>query len=336
MRKCDSCGKLYQESKDVFCPHCGAVAQKQCTHASSFDSNRYDRGEIYKGNTTQYQNATYNKGFEPHAQREKYTSNKAEGGFSNAEQYSYETQRKSAIPDIGKVFNKGSNKTIIGVIVTVCIIVFNVFVANISSFDDVNGTDYWSEEEMSEHYIDEAEFYAVSSSASVSISSETGMSKDIEISIDDMWLPYEANDSYEEFQEYILKDGALTEINVCTFSEATVSEELYDQALTESYCISSNYGHKPGHYQFTYEFDYDEIVHIIGGVSFYGEDGVFVNIELPFSAFSVSEDGKITYYTSYADESTDWNTVFSECSNEQEIDGDISIDFGSVVAVEGE
>ena len=25
MRKCDSCGKLYQESKDVFCPHCGAA-----------------------------------------------------------------------------------------------------------------------------------------------------------------------------------------------------------------------------------------------------------------------------------------------------------------------
>ena len=85
MKKCDSCGKIYQESKDVFCPHCGAVAQKQCTHGSSFDSKRYARGEIYKNNNTQHQNTTYNKGFEPHAQRNETPYNKSQNNSSSGD-----------------------------------------------------------------------------------------------------------------------------------------------------------------------------------------------------------------------------------------------------------
>lgn len=324
MKKCDSCGKLYQENKDVFCPHCGAVAQKQCTHISSFDSKRYDRGELYQNNNPQYQNTTYTQGVDPHVQREKYAYNKVEDTFGDASQYSDETPKVKSIFDFTKVKKSGNNKTKIGVIVSVCIIIFNLLAANIPSFDDVD--DYSDYEIVSEIYAEAVDFYGVSSSASVSISSEDGMSKDIEISIDDIWLHYENNDSYELIQDSIKQDGVLTEINVCTFSETTVSENDYNTALAESYFLSSNYGDEPGHYQFTHEFDYNEIVHIIGGVSVYVDDEIYVNIALPFSAFSVNENGEITYYTSYADDSTEWNTIFTECSNEMTVsDYDVCI-----------
>ena len=77
MRKCDACGKVYAESKDVFCPHCGAVGQKECNHGASFDSSRWDRGEIYHND-----NNTYKKGAEPHAQR-------TESAYNTSSKFTY-------------------------------------------------------------------------------------------------------------------------------------------------------------------------------------------------------------------------------------------------------
>ena len=52
MRKCDSCGKMYQESKDLFCPHCGAIAVKKRDKNKdiSYDelsSSRWIRNDVY-------------------------------------------------------------------------------------------------------------------------------------------------------------------------------------------------------------------------------------------------------------------------------------------------
>lgn len=43
MKRCDSCGKTFADTKDVFCPHCGAVATKGevCTHTSFDVDDRY-------------------------------------------------------------------------------------------------------------------------------------------------------------------------------------------------------------------------------------------------------------------------------------------------------
>ena len=48
MRKCESCGKMFAETKDVFCPYCGAVATKGevCTH-TPVDSDRYGTSATY-------------------------------------------------------------------------------------------------------------------------------------------------------------------------------------------------------------------------------------------------------------------------------------------------
>lgn len=45
MRRCESCGKVFPESKDVFCPHCGAIATSKqvCGCHDSSDVSRYTR-----------------------------------------------------------------------------------------------------------------------------------------------------------------------------------------------------------------------------------------------------------------------------------------------------
>ena len=114
---------------------------------------------------------------------------------------------------------------------------------------------------------------------------------------------------------------------ICDFKKKIVDEESYNSTLDNSYYCSGEQVDGECKYEFYYDFDYDEIVHIGSGVSFYLDDGRYINAELPFSAFSVSADGEITYYTSYADDQTAWNTVFSECSNEQSIDRAFIVDF---------
>ncbi|MEE1502859.1 MAG: hypothetical protein UGF89_01265 [Acutalibacteraceae bacterium] len=335
MRKCDSCGKLYQESKDVFCPHCGAVAQKQCTHSSSFDSRRYDRGEIYKNSNPQYKNTTYNKGFEPHVQRNETPDNKSQTNDAYGDKIP-----QLNLPDFKKAFSKIPNGKFIGIIVFVVIIVFNALTAFIN--DDVNGTDY--SESASEGYIDEYinELYTVVDKATIEMvdSDEDFKTFTLEISgigFDD-YLPENMQNEILSgtMAEEILSDNTFVEMLICDFSKEIVEEQSYNNTLNNSYCCSGEQIDGKCKYEFTYSFDYDEIVHIASGINFYLGDGRRINAELPFSAFSVSEDGEIIYYTSYADSETAWNTVFSECSNEQEINRDLCIDFDAVEIVKGE
>ncbi len=49
MRKCESCGKTFVETKDVFCPHCGAVAtsKRVCDCDNGMDTSRFYREGNY-------------------------------------------------------------------------------------------------------------------------------------------------------------------------------------------------------------------------------------------------------------------------------------------------
>ena len=309
MRKCDSCGKLYQESKDVFCPHCGAVAQKQCTHASSFDSNRYDRGEIYKGNTTQYQNTTYNKGFEPHAQRNETPYNKSQNNSSYGEKIP-----QINLPDLKKVLSKGNKKgsPAIGIIVFVCVLAVNFILGNIGANQDYSV----NEEIVSVQEDYTGEISSLVKNASVEFVEEDGDFKTFRIIIENMYFPFDSADYRTEVRDSIIRDEVYVEMDLCVFSENPVPEWDFDNALMESCLIAANDSQKPGSYELTHDFDYDEIVYINCGVYIYLENGMSVVAELPFGAFSISEDGTVTYYTSYASDETDWATVFEECSNE--------------------
>ncbi len=330
MKKCESCGKLYQENKDVFCPHCGAVAQQKCTHGSSFDSGRYDRGEIYKKNNTQYQNTTYNYDAEPHAQREKTHYNKSEntyetsGGSSNkAPSFNF--------PDLTKVISKGKNATnpakYVGLIVFVIIIAFNFVTKLLSYSDDV---DVYSDYEVVDN---SGPYFSIIDEATIEMVNTDGDFKTFTLEISGMgfddYLPESMQDDVVSgvMTKEMLSEDTFVEMMLCDFSKKIVTEESYNNALADCYNYSGEQLDGRCKYEFSYIFDYDEIVHIVNGVSFYLDNGRYINAELPFSAFSLSEDGEITYYTSYADTDTDWNTVFSECSNQQELGRDLVISF---------
>lgn len=331
MRKCDSCGKLYQESKDVFCPHCGAVAQKQCTHGSSFDSKRYDRGEIYKNNNTQYENTTYNQGYEPHAQRENSPYKP-----QNNEDYGNKFPQIN-LPDFKKVVSKGKNADSkkIGTIIFVCVIVFNALFVVIGANEVVTDNGLWEDESVVfEENVNE--LYTVVDKATIKVDDTNGTFTNFTLEISGMgfedYLPDSVlNDiSSGVMAEEILSENTFVEALVCSFTKDIVDEDSYNDVINETYYCSAIPFEDECKYEFHYNFKYDEIVHIASGVSFYLDDGRYINAELPFSAFSVSENGEITYYTSYADSKTAWDTVFSECSNEQDISRDVylNLDMG--------
>lgn len=49
MRRCESCGKVYSDDRDIICPHCGAVALKKCSGNSHYDSKYSEsRDEKYR------------------------------------------------------------------------------------------------------------------------------------------------------------------------------------------------------------------------------------------------------------------------------------------------
>lgn len=321
MRKCDSCGKLYQENKDVFCPHCGAVAQKQCTHSSSFDSKRYDRGEIYKNVNTQYKNTTYNQGYEPHAQRETPEYNKPQNTFETNEKH-IDNLPKINFPDlmkkIPKVNKKGNPK--IGIIIFVCILGFNILFNAIGSNQDYSESDdIWSD--VSTQEVIEGELITFVKNASVELIADEDGLKTFDICIENMYFSFETTDYISEVKDQIANGNVFVEIDMCVFSENPVPEEAFDNALAESYYVSGNECAETGRYQFKYDFDYDEIIYLNCGVNLSLENGACVNAELPFGAFSIAEDGTVTYYTSYASDETDWATVFTECSNEGSTSG---------------
>lgn len=334
MRKCDSCGKVYQESKDVFCPHCGAVAQKECTHSSSFDSKRYDRGEIYKNNEAQYKKTTYSQGFEPHAQRENSYTQPSKS-VENRKSFSGKSPTVS-FPDLTKKLpNIKNGKNIgkpIGLIIFCVIMAFNLVTGLLSTNDSL---DY---ESATEVLVDESNLYTVVDKATIELVDTDRDFKTFTLELSGMGFDDYLSENMQTdilsgvLAKEILAEDALVDMLICDFSKEIVDEESYNNALTDSAYYTGERTDDICKYEFTYNFNYGDIVHIASGVNFYLDNGVYINAELPFSAFSISENGKITYYTSYADSDTGWKTVFSECSNQQKISRDLFIDFNDVEA----
>lgn len=323
MRKCESCGKVYQETKDVFCPHCGAVAQKQCTHGSSFDTNRYDRGEIYqKGNSAEH-GTFYNSGSEPHAQRTDAPYNASGNGYDNNNTHTPKNTTKTVIPDFGKMKRspknqKSSSKIVL--IIFIIIIVFNVLVGSFGFSETDDTYDYEDASVLyNEDYSDE-DYYASVGSASIRFLCDETEYKSFELSINDLYFAEDSvsvNDNV--WEGYVVFDFPV-EMGVCKFNEKIVSEDVYNDELDKEQYLSAQKIDDPLKCVFEYEFQYDEIVHICTYLTISLEDGDCVYAQLPFDAFSISEDGEVTYYTSHSSDDTEWNTVFEECSNEIKID----------------
>ena len=221
-----------------------------------------------------------------------------------------------------------------------CIVIaFNLITGLLENIGD---TDYFSDNEIVSVQEDINELYPVIDEATIEVDDTDGEFKNFTLKIRGMEFDDYLSENMQDdilsgkMAQKVISEDTFVEMIICSFSDKTVDEERYNDALNDSYFLTGEQVEGECKYEFYYDFDYDEIVHISGGVDFYLGDGMYINAELPFSAFSVSEDGEITYYTSYADSGTAWNTVFEECSNKQEVNGDVFMDFDAVVTVEGE
>lgn len=62
MRRCESCGKVYSDDRDIICSHCGAVALKKCSGDSHYDSKYSEsRDEKYRYDEEMLENDTQYK-----------------------------------------------------------------------------------------------------------------------------------------------------------------------------------------------------------------------------------------------------------------------------------
>ena len=59
MRKCDSCGKVVVNEQDYMCPHCGAVSNKHCDHATHLPDDKYFRANDYRTAAEEHKSKTY-------------------------------------------------------------------------------------------------------------------------------------------------------------------------------------------------------------------------------------------------------------------------------------
>ena len=305
VRKCDACGKTYVESKDVFCPYCGAIAQKQCAHGSSFDSSKWDRGEIYKSGSN-----TYQYGAEPHAQRvgDSY-NNQSNKSRQVKKQYGedYKTP-KSTIATILEALTKSANankndeKKVVKIIgsVIAAIAIFNVFISAVSEINSTNNIVDGFYEDVTLDYVDDVGAYPVDVVAG-------------EVYIEpledwdgtwcfDMYLKTLYMSSFESElssevcdklsgDDYIYLDGVF-----CVMSDKIMSLDNYNSVIDEecSYIISDSQSTDAHTVQ--YWFTDGDIVYF-DWVRINFNDGTTVKMELPFDAFSCDEEGNVVYYT---------------------------------------
>lgn len=305
VRKCDACGKTYVDSKDVFCPHCGAIGQKQCTHNSSFDSDRWNRGEIY-GNGSN----TYQQGAEPHAQRVGNAyNNRAEKSREVKKQYGEDYKSpKSTVATILDTVTKKAKETkgneksiskIIGAVVAL-IAAVNVLIPAVSEIDlSGNVTDVFYEEESVEYINGTGEYPVDVIAGGVAIEPFEDWDgtwffdmyiESLYMSSDESKMSFEVCDKLSG-DGYIHLDGFFY-----TMPDKIMSYDKFDEILFEegSYVISD--AHSVDSHTVQYWFTAGDIVYF-DYLTVIFDDGSSVGLTLPFNAFSCDEDGNVVYYT---------------------------------------
>ncbi len=314
MKKCESCGKLYSPSKDVFCPRCGAVATKKCTHSSNFDASRFDRGEDYKGST----DTRYKAGTEPHAQRTK------SGNIGEEKKISFPPIN---IPTINAdKQNTGKKNFSVGIVVFVIIFLVNVFISMVDS-DDMDSVFGYDETEWEEQ-VDPlflSEWNAECSRAEIIVDEYSFriVMKDILLEQDGL-----GEDEYHRVMNTIMLEDIYTEVTCCSFEDKRVSQEVYDNTISNEYAYCyGEYGEHAGDRAFSYTVVPGKIV-CVYDYYIYFEEGGTVRVSLPFDAFSVDDKGEITYYSSFASEDTEWYTEFKALPP---VDGELYEDIGAEI-----
>lgn len=295
MKKCESCGKTFSENKDVFCPHCGAVAEKKCTHGSSFDSSRWNRGEIY-GNDNRN---TYRGGVEPHVQRTE----------ENAEKRQDKRYLNPTVPFDGK-----SLKKIIGivVIIIVCINLIVGFTNFVLTKDDL-ADEQWAESIVSGEF----GYYPTIGNAQVEVENVGADRFVFKLKADDFYFINIDEEGSKEIADDLFNYEQYAEIEASVFYETEMYSYEYESELENYTYLSSDSA--DGYYEFyDYEFRSGDIIYLS---NFYiGTENSSLYPELPFDAFCCDDDGDVTYYRVSEEQYYNDEIVFEECEPSAAVD----------------
>ncbi len=321
MRKCDACGKPYLESKDIFCPHCGAVGQKDCNHGASYDSSRWDRGEIYSNG-----NNTYQQGAEPHAQRTPSAYNMPKqnkdltGGQYGKDfgEINLNPALRNLIETVAKKANetKKDEKKVVKIIAAVfaVIAIFNVFInsvdelgSSVDIFDnsyEEDSLDYF--EEVSEYPVD-----VIAGDVCIEPFEDWDGTWFFDLYLQKLYM-YSGDDKLAievcdklSGDDYVYLDGMF-----CTMPDKIMSIDNYYSVIDEEGCYIISDAQSTDDHTVQYWFNEGDIVYF-DWVRVNFDDGSVVKLVLPFNAFSCDEEGNVTYYTCNINEEEN-RVVFEE------------------------
>lgn len=313
MKKCESCGKVFPETKDVFCPYCGAVANTKCTHGSLFETDRYDRGELCRKN--EERENMYARDAEPHIQRE--TKGKiSDGDFGNTVGGILKKLAASGKTlQTGKANGSKKISAVITVVIVAVIIVADLASGIVSFNDNINYTEDYSEVELNPNTVIEAS----AGETDVELLNDAYGTKTFKLTIGGLYLNEDEN-RCEAIVKELNESDTFAELVVNVFPDTEVSGDEYVDLDINSEYLNSFFSSDIGSYDYACNFEYGEIVDIGGELTLFMGDESCINIELPFSAFSVCEDGTVTYYKYEEGNQYDSVSFFEECDNRPVVD----------------
>ncbi|MGN0526063.1 MAG: hypothetical protein ACI4IF_01380 [Acutalibacteraceae bacterium] len=329
MRKCESCGKAYSESKDIFCPHCGAVAHKKCAHPFSdqgdnnyYDESRFNRADDYSFNKSDIEKQyTQEKRQEQKAYGEKNDS----GNYNNKKSDSRPEKTIASKRPVRQ--NKKSFKGI-GIFIAV-IVLFNVAVGVFEELDEEN---FFDDVFSSEQNVYCEDLLYVDADGIEFIKPDDNQYKMI-ISIDKLCIDYGDSEKIKEFTDYLVNEEVGCSITAYekekiefdgiedyayeSDDEDYQEEELYFGELV----LYGDLGYVFAFEEFP-ELSKDAMTHIyamtIGDIDeeehesyddyemYYGSQ-YCVEVCLPLDAVSLDKDGNVKYHSYYDDEEIDGN-----------------------------
>ncbi len=309
MKKCDSCGKLYQETKDVFCPHCGAVAQKECNHApaysTQFDQSRWNRMDAYSmAENEARHNADMSTN--PHTSRE--TAEAGDDSYrENVDPYNPFGKKwqntPSVFDDTPKATTKSNKKSTSPVaIIIALVVVFNVlFGVAVGFFSEYTEDSYYYEETPELWGEFDADTY--NATVEAEYNDETSEYDFVTIKLKNLYFKVFGSDNIEIIK-LIQSESYYCDAFMFPIAAPVISgDEFWDSYNASDYYCSNDYSYfaQDGYLQFSFNtfITEGEIVAIEDCVIYIGDDCIPLYVTLPFDAFSVEmvdDETVITYY----------------------------------------
>lgn len=320
MRKCESCGKTYSESRDIFCPHCGAVAQKKCSHSFSTheDNNYYDRSRFDRGGDYSFNESDAEKQY---TQEKKYEQKsygeKADSGEYSKNRNSNTQSQKTLMPKKPIIRNKKPSKGI-GIFIAI-VVLFNILVGVFEELDTENLFD--DAAGYVENVIEDVDCLGYVEANGIKFIIPDDTQYKMIISIDKLGIDYGDSEKIKKFTDYLVNEEVGCSITayekekiefdvkkdfVYESADSYWEEELYFGELV----LYGDLGYVFAFEEFP-ELSKDTMTHIYGMTigdmdeeeheayddyeMYYGSQ-YCVDVGICLDAVSLDEDGNVKYY----------------------------------------